>query len=331
MKKLPSTRMIPAPDWQRQCLQRWLAEWHVDRSLPRTPDTEPLAKNRPPGPIAAAPRDAFRGRNSVRYDAPRGSPKDSVAAGQIRLFQPVWSVAHQRLLYVAVIREDPPDSYLIAPFSRFTEPATPGEWRTGRSQPGWRVLCLWNARALPADVVRRSWLVDRLTDAERIAAEAVWSRQVVATDLPGELLSQVGPPLSHPLDPRQAYLEEEKPVLDALAGPARPPTSVHETSELALAAETRAIYGEPSRFAISGTSLILRVSMPANPAQRRLTVTDQAGHVSAELDGSVLRAPAGTTSQPITQGQVVVPARLLVPGLELITVAGATHALQPLR
>src|ERR1041384_8207069 len=148
MKQLPRIRVKKAPPWQRRRLARWLAEWTIDKHLPAV---TPL---KPSNPRAATLRRSPS--PAVRTPRTRAVEETEIAESQIRLLYPQIPAARPRLLYVAGLREEAFDRFMLAPFGKFAEPALPGEWLTGRSEPSLRVLCLWNARSLPGSIVRNS-------------------------------------------------------------------------------------------------------------------------------------------------------------------------------
>ena len=199
----PPFRRLPTPPWQRERLSHWLHEWSIAEHL---------------GEEADGPHVAGKELPMVPGDAPLVSPTDSSPAvpGQIRLLRPSTPAAFRRPVYVAVLRGEPDDHCLAAPFGPFAVPATPGEWTTGRSVPVLRVLCLWNARAMPAASLGNSWIVDSLTASELPAALAVFSHAASGTCLPRDLLNTVGPPVQHPDDPREAYLARYSAFMDML-------------------------------------------------------------------------------------------------------------------
>jgi hypothetical protein len=136
---------------------------------------------------------------------------------QIRLFHPFSKETNGRLRYVAVLKENKDGSWLVAPFGRFSEPAVPGEWKTGRKAPSLRILCIWNARWMARSILERSWVVDRMP-ASKIEHALVIQQFLAEGKEPSRLFSnQIGPPLIHPLDPRMEYLEEERAWFSALS------------------------------------------------------------------------------------------------------------------
>lgn len=242
MKQLPKARIVRVPIRQKRVLSQWLNEWRIDKLL------------REDGRgLSATGRESSATTNKpscVLYDV------KSAEVGQIRLFHPFSGETAERPRYVVVLEQNGDGYWLVAPFSRFSEPAVPGEWKTGRNVPALRNLCIWNARLLPGSAIARSWIVDRMT-APRIA-QAVTIHRFLAggKELPLSLSRRVGPPLVHPLDPRHEYLEEEREWFSAL--PATHPSGKHIDSpeeigdrNLPLAAEERGKYtsskGRPAK------------------------------------------------------------------------------------
>ncbi len=175
---------------QRAMLAEWLAEWRLERELPPPPVEEPSG-------VAAAPRDG--------QDAPDLTVGDGLQRGDIVLLPPVGEVASSRPVYVALLRESAPGAWLCAPFSRFSTPATEGEYATGRAFDPLKVVCAWNTAPVPAPTLARGWRTGRLSEAEVEVLDGFASG--ARAELPP---SRRGPPLVHPLDPRHDYIEEEK-------------------------------------------------------------------------------------------------------------------------
>ena len=175
---------------QRKLLADWLAEWRLERELPPPP-----AEEVPDG--AAAHGD---GEN-----APDLTVGGGLDRGDILLLPPVGEVASSRPVYVALLRQRGPGVWLCAPFSRFSTPATEGEYATGRVFDPLKVVCAWNATTVPASTLAKGWRTGRLSAAEVEVLDAFASGE--RAELPP---SRRGPPLVHPLDPRHDYIEEEK-------------------------------------------------------------------------------------------------------------------------
>ncbi len=178
---------------QRRTLSRWLAEWKLDLAL-RDHDDARLA------PVCHA----------------QGQPVPVV--GDIRLLPPApLSVpALERPVYVAVLREVLAGQWEIAPFSRFSLPATPGEWRTGLRAAPLRVLSLWNLRVVSTPTLSGAWRTRGMSEARLKTARERCDRATRPEETSARPASDVGPPLLHPLDPRVIYLAEERLLLDEL-------------------------------------------------------------------------------------------------------------------
>jgi len=194
MSQLPDIRVQRSPVYQCRRLSRWLKEWEADQIL-RMGVVSALAQSQ-----GVALDIASSGRPVVR---------------QVRLLHPVPSVdPARRPIYVAILAESARGAFLIAPFGRFAEPAVPGEWQTRLTAMSLRVLCVWNARAVEARLLERSWPAAVLkTETVRRALEL---HQHLRDGEPLKSIAEqeVGPPLRHPLDPRHTYLEEESALLE---------------------------------------------------------------------------------------------------------------------
>ena len=192
---------MPQSDAERLAL--WLRRWREEGALEEAGALpEPL-----PADIPVPPRSS----DVEPFDSP------DLVHGEIRLLDP-WLVRDlRRPLFVAVLKEWLDGLWLVAPFGRFPSPATPGEWLTGLSQDELAVLCLWNAHTVPLEVVRQSWYINKLEPGKIEDAWTVFQHVATGKVLPAKLVSNVGPPLYHPGDPRHDYLAEEAAALRPLA------------------------------------------------------------------------------------------------------------------
>lgn len=221
---LPHVRHEQGNPEHHSRLSQWLGEWALFRAL--APDASSAEDHRP---------------------TPLATPSDRTAVqpGDIRLLHP--SIEPNAPRYVAVIESAGREGWRVAPFGLLAEPATPEEVATGRTAPGLRVLCAWNRFDMPASSLQTCWLADRLSEAEQ---------DVLLTPLRGSPVEgsaawppeRVGPPLSHPLDPRWDYLEMESELRHrASQTPRRGVVYDIGDGELRKAAEGRAPYGSPDR------------------------------------------------------------------------------------
>ncbi len=183
---------------QRKQLQAWLGERRCDLALRQ--HTQARQPAMPP------PK------------APHGPPPK---AGDIRLLLPTaLSLPElERPLYLLVLAAPGTDVWDVVPFSRLALPATPLEWITGISSPPLRVLCLWNRTRLTTAALCRTWRIRaipraKLATANRIARTATQTQ--AADRIPHR---NIGPPLLHPLDPRCAYLAEERLLFEESTRP----------------------------------------------------------------------------------------------------------------
>ena len=299
MKKLPHITIREATAWQRERLASWLGEWVLDRSL-RAHSAAEAVPLRPLHEGVQAPMD----------DVP--APE----RGQIRLFHP--SVGpRDRLLYVAVLERPLPGIWVVAPFGRLSEPASPAEVLAGRTELGLRVLCLWNERVVAEGLLDRSWVVDALSDVEIEDASAVLRSHRMKMAVPADLERRVGPPIAHPLDPRIEYMEEERAVMDALARPVPNYEQHGRVRELARAADRYALYGQTIRLAVEGCGLVLTLVLESSGDRYMARVYDDRPAISGLLDGATLLSPEGGCSDPIHLGQAVVSSRLVAAGISL--------------
>jgi len=319
MKKLKKIhRSAPSRHQERQLLA-WLNEWNISLEL---------------SAIDLDDKTAESWSDVNTKDVP-------LEKGQIRLLPPVSPALGSRPAYVAVLDADEDEGIRVAPYGRFAVPATPGELSTGRSCPAVRVLCLWNTRTLSAGVFESSWLVDEMTPGELSDAVAVLDSLKKGAELPEDLVSRTGPPLFHPADPRRIYINREQAFWDAVelqvGGRCKGACLTHlpwfkkesRWSELAIAAEERAVYAAAMRFSVEAADAVIVVSLDSDTGKCRFLVQTRGGEACAELDNYRIETPAGE-SCAIEQGRALLEASSLLDGFLLVDAANRPFALHPL-
>ncbi len=249
--KLPRITITPPPEQQRERLARWLKEWEAEKIL--------RAESEKMNFTASAPSATGGVNTAIRTGLNMTSKPGRLR--QVRLLRRTAGVEPgYRPVYVAVLEKVRKDSFLVAPFGRFAEPAVPGEWLTGLKALPLRVLCLWNSRVVETDVLGQSWLAGRISPEKVQRALEVCRFIRSGTPRVSVQDKELGPPLRHPLDPRLEYQAEEAAVLDEtlmaaekvvrvqVPAPDRGPVTYEiAPSEMRLAAEPRAKYGRSRR------------------------------------------------------------------------------------
>ncbi len=172
-------------DAERQRLWRWLLAWEIDRKardgLPRTGVLPPR------DPEAVAP-----------------------AAGQVRLLHPRSDITTCAPVYCAILVAGPDGPLLAAPFSRYQDPALPGELLVPGMPPGLCVLAVWNAALVHDDRLTSSWLAGKLKQRDLRRALRIHAALERDGRIPDRLRSLVGPEIHHPQDPRVEYRRQAR-------------------------------------------------------------------------------------------------------------------------
>ena len=131
--------------------------------------------------------------------------QEPVERGQIRLLSQLSFPT-----YVAVLDKWNGDGFLVAPFSRFGQPATDEEFKTAYDGGAFmRVLQIWNARSAMEMTLRRSWLVGTLPKQDIDDALLLWKWSVGdIAELPARIAERTGVPIYRTDDPRLDYRRE---------------------------------------------------------------------------------------------------------------------------
>lgn len=124
--------------------------------------------------------------------------------GQVRLLSQT-----EELTYVLLLRRWSADSFLVVPFSAYSDPATDMELKL-RTQGGLglRVLQIWNARSLQIATLQNTWLVAKLPQEDVEDAKAMWQYSIGGEPPSEDILSRTGLPIRRRDDPRIGYQDE---------------------------------------------------------------------------------------------------------------------------
>jgi hypothetical protein len=357
VKKLPKLQIRPVPEWQKARLARWIREWRIEQDLASAGHTH--GDRGPALRLATGVSTVSDREPSLVSLVADVSAEPRPEEGQIRLLSPDICPDSCLPLYVAVLRLWDDDSFLIAPYGRFSEPGTTGELLTGRDAPSLRVLSLWNVHTVSRTALLRSWFIDCLSAVEMADAWEVFRHVALGADLQTPLLERTGPPILRPDDPRIQYQNEELRRMASLArlderlqvisddgdaaAAAAPAPDEHilvfvpwvsmyeEERQLAMVAESHAIYGAETVFQVSGRDLHVHVTPHSNWRDYVCLVTDIREEPVESLDGYCVMSGTGRISEPIAGGQVIVEAEILRGGFSLSDTAGNRVKLEPIK
>ena len=294
----------------RERLSEWLSEWDVYNKL-READQEDEKLGE---------KDESEPLDAMKMVKPCNEP---VRKGDLRILSRRIVGDTDMPVYVAVISEWEDGHWLVAPYNQLSTPATTGELRTDRDDYGLRVLCLWNAHSISEDDLFFSFLEDRLEDQEIEDAWSVFRSVSTGHDLPVQLRDRVGPPISHPKDPRIAYQEEcsdlmspirklwELPWIPTLVGgttseaPAEFESEANVMQEM-VDYELAAASQFPSRskskyYSIEGTEYYLVVTRNSEEGKLFFSLEDEEGPTE-KLEGYRILLSSGEKREHILEG-----------------------------
>ena len=146
--------------------------------------------------------------NGARLAATCGSYDPKIEPGQIRILSKRYTNEPEAIPYVAVLEEWESGNWLVAPFSPYRTPATPGEMTTNINLCGLGVIQAWNARTVQTEVLSKSFLFGQLDEKVRSEAAALFRNQLASTKLPDDFSALRGPAIIMEADPRYDYQAE---------------------------------------------------------------------------------------------------------------------------
>jgi hypothetical protein len=324
MKKLPVVRWTTLDASQERRLARWLREREFDLAT-REPEEE-QRRAATSGPRPTGPLDAL----VTPFDPAPVKP------GEIRLLSTWLMPEARRPVYIAVLADWEEGLKLVAPFGPLSEPATPGELRTLRAEPPLAVLSLWNAHSLAVELVARSWIVSRMSEAEHAEAWAVFQHAATGSPVPERLVGRVGPPILDMDDPRQHYQAEEvallAPLADAtFAAEGRGPENIVELPALAaafemaqrtLAAESGGTPEAREIFDVPDRGLSIRIYLESDFATATMLVHEANGEPASGLDGAVVVDLSGNPLATISGAFASFPFALATAGIGVRLASG---------
>ena len=124
--------------------------------------------------------------------------------GQVRVLKDT-----AQLVYMLLAKKWDESSFLVIPFSSYSQPATDMELAVKkRGGLGLRVLQVWNARSLRVETLRKGWFVGYLPQEDIDDALSLWNYQVGGEAPSEDILSRTGMPICRGDDPRLKYQEE---------------------------------------------------------------------------------------------------------------------------
>lgn len=332
MSKYSKFKLNTPPNWQMRRLNVWLDEWALEMKLRRADA----------GTVSDLHQEFCRDSELTGLTAPFDS---NVRVGQIRLLSPKAIPGCNRFFYFAVVADWADRIKLISPFGNFSEPASTGELLTERSDLALRVLCVWNSHTLPTELLNQSWLVDRMEEVELDAAWAVFEHVTFGKPLPDGLVERVGPPITHPRDPRRQYQEEETHLMAPLKKAAIEWSEDHgfpsnvvtlpglaelaAQHELALAAaEVRGSLAEYV-FWTSDKQTMIVFRMEGNGNTLSISVWNAAGEPSNGLDGCMLIGSQGEVLASIEEAIARVPVKAFLGDFKIKNSAGGDVVIVP--
>ena len=146
---------------------------------------------------------SFETSREITLSAPRpftGNLKE----GQIRLLSQT-----DEITYAVLLRRWDDHSFLIAPYSQFSDPATDRELKTNQDGgAGLRVLQIWNIRTAMDETLKKSWLIGNLNPQDLQDAWRIWEWSLGGAPLESRILERTGVPVYREDDPRLRYQQE---------------------------------------------------------------------------------------------------------------------------
>lgn len=150
----------------------------------------------------------FPKQDNARLSAAVDAYDSDIKEGQIRILSKRFTDDPDVVPYVVVLERWNESMWLVAPFSQYGTPATPGEMKTGIDMHGLRVVQAWNARTVQPCLLEKSWLCREIGDALRKQALVLFRHEFGGKELPADFSAERGSPIIFEADPRCDYQAE---------------------------------------------------------------------------------------------------------------------------
>ena len=197
-------------------LDAWLDERSADRESCRHELPETIASVR---------------QDNRRLSQASGNYDGDIAPGQIRILSKRFTADPDLIPYVAVLGKSEEGRWLVAPFSQYSYPATPGEMATGIRHYGLRVMQVWNVRAMQEPLIARSYLFGVLPDSVLQDGLALFRHEKEGAGLSDSFNSLRGGEITMEGDPRRDYLAETLSRLQPLSTAVKATERMQEQAE----------------------------------------------------------------------------------------------------
>lgn len=313
--------LLNPEDFRSEFFPRWLKQWRWSSS----PASE---ENGTLGDLVGTSAQALENSGETIRPFTGGTP----CVGEVRLLAPELTPSSSLPVYVLLLQEWAPGWKLVAPFSRFTVPAVPGEFliQDSLNNPDatgvLSTLCLWNAVSVPDGALQNSWLVETWEPTAYAGALSVFDSLQTGEPLSSELEFRTGVALNRQRsDPRNQYLREEAPLLSVLIRHAfaeapkagvRPVLPIHQvplfgadaarasegSTTIAFAADDSQRTGWTLRFGLTGRGEQILLTSEDEGRTVLVYVLGSDGEPCENLDGCWLEGSKSTKPIEIQQG-----------------------------
>lgn len=150
--------------------------------------------------------------DAKKLDHARGDYDGNIATGQVRILSRRFTDTPELVPFIVVLEKweerDSDDMWLVAPFSPYSTPATPGEMASGVNLLWREVVQAWNARTVHGSLLKKSYLCGALGESAVRDACALFRNQFAGTALPSGFSALRGPDVLLEADPRRDYVAE---------------------------------------------------------------------------------------------------------------------------
>ena len=264
MNKTLYASLLTENPYDADMLDAWLDERAASMDTIELPDE-----------IASARQDNRRLEEVVgEYDG-------DIAPGQIRILSKRFTADPDVIPYVAVLEEWQKGMWLVAPFSQYSYPVTPGEMTTGIRHLGLRVMQAWNARTMQESLLAKSFLFGELPDSVRKDGLSLFRHEMGGVTLPDDFHALRGGAITMECDPRREYLAETIARLRPLS------TAVKATERIRAEAERMAQdMGRTFAERITRTSFIDEEMKLAAGTRKPRTESYDVGGIALDLEFS---------------------------------------------
>ena len=325
---LETSNLKPA---DQKLFAQWLAQYEAENDLNQVFESNPDIFADCEGP-----------EDSGKLAAAAVPDMTPPAPGQIRMLKASLTSDPEIVTPVLILSQWEGSQWLIAPFSRFNVPATPGEMSSDEDFSAYKVLEVWNAAVVPEFLLcSKTVFLRTVPESFRQEACQLYFHLLADDELTDSAVKRIGPPIQSQIDPRIQYLLDEKEQLRPLQAEAERINSLlavfsvpsqHDPLPMVISMAAGEAEKESAFYTVENSLAVVRCLIRDGQFKIKVFSADRMNY-SRELDGWMVLLGNGKVLGSISDTRGHFPVSSQFDGQAVILTApdGSIHKLSPMK